>query len=45
MTDDRSKSMTGKFTTTTDRVPVASDEHSRTVGRDGAVVLHDVYSC
>jgi len=43
MTDDRSNSMTAKFTTTTDGVPVASDEHSRTVGPDGAVVLHDVY--
>ncbi len=32
-----------KFTTTTSGAPVASDEHSRTVGPDGAVVLHDVY--
>ena len=31
------------FTTTTAGAPVASDEHSRTVGPDGAVVLHDVY--
>jgi catalase len=43
MTDDRSNSMTAKFTTSTDGVPVASDEYSRTVGPDGAVVLHDVY--
>lgn len=32
-----------KFTTTTAGVPVASDEHSRTVGPDGPVLLHDVY--
>lgn len=31
------------FTTTTAGVPVASDEHSRTIGPDGPVVLHDVY--
>jgi catalase len=31
------------FTTTTSGMPVASDEHSRTVGRDGPVVLHDIY--
>jgi catalase len=31
------------FTTTTAGVAVASDEHSRTVGADGPVVLHDVY--
>ena len=43
MTDEGSKSATSKFTTTTAGVPVASDEHSRTVGPDGAVVLHDVY--
>jgi catalase len=43
-TDEGSKAMTDmKFTTTTAGVPVASDEHSRTVGPDGAVVLHDVY--
>lgn len=36
--------MTNKpFTTTTAGAPVASDEHSRTVGPDGPVVLHDVY--
>jgi len=36
--------MTDKnFTTTTAGVPVASDEHSRTIGPDGPVVLHDVY--
>ncbi|MFD2248776.1 catalase [Pseudochelatococcus lubricantis] len=32
-----------KFTTTTAGAPVASDEHSRTVGPDGPVLLHDVY--
>lgn len=36
--------MTDKpFTTTNAGAPVASDEHSRTVGPDGPVVLHDVY--
>ncbi|MBS7701176.1 MULTISPECIES: catalase [unclassified Chelatococcus] len=36
--------MTGKnFTTTNTGAPVASDEHSRSVGPDGPVVLHDVY--
>ncbi len=30
-------------TTTTTGIPVASDEHSKTVGSDGAVVLHDHY--
>ncbi|ARC58161.1 Catalase [Frondihabitans sp. 762G35] len=32
-----------KFTTTTSGAPVASDEHSQTVGADGPVVLHDHY--
>lgn len=31
------------FTTTTAGAPVASDEHSQTVGADGPVVLHDHY--
>ncbi|MBS7706764.1 catalase [Chelatococcus asaccharovorans] len=31
------------FTTTNAGAPVASDEHSRSVGPDGPVVLHDVY--
>jgi len=32
-----------KFTTTAAGAPVPSDEYSRAVGPDGAVVLHDVY--
>ncbi|WP_113912620.1 catalase [Roseovarius dicentrarchi] len=34
---------TGKPTTTDAGIPVASDEHSLTVGRDGPIVLHDHY--
>lgn len=32
-----------KITTTTSGAAVASDDHSRTVGPDGPIVLHDVY--
>ena len=38
MTNDK-----GKFTTTDSGAPVASDEHSLTVGPDGPIVLHDHY--
>src|SRR5690625_2628613 len=31
------------FTTTNTGIPVASDEHSLTVGQDGPVLLHDHY--
>jgi catalase len=43
MADEVRKTMKEKFTTTTAGCPVASDEHSTTVGPDGAIVLHDVY--
>jgi catalase len=43
MADEARKTMKEKFTTTIGGCPVASDEHSRTVGPDGAIVLHDVY--
>jgi catalase len=43
MADEVRKTMKENFSTTTGGVPVASDEHSRTVGADGAIVLHDVY--
>jgi catalase len=33
----------GKFTTTDAGAPVASDEHSLSVGADGPIVLHDHY--
>ncbi len=32
-----------KFTTTDSGAPVASDEHSLSVGPDGAIPLHDHY--
>jgi catalase len=32
-----------RFTTTNAGCPVASDEHSRSVGQNGSIVLHDVY--
>jgi catalase len=36
--------MSGKtFTTTNAGAPVSSDQHSKTIGPDGPVVLHDVY--
>jgi len=35
--------MSEKFTTTNSGAPVASDDHSLTVGADGATVLHDHY--
>ena len=38
MTDDKKKT---KATTTDAGIPVASDEHSLTVGQDGPIVLHD----
>src|SRR5690625_5882434 len=31
------------FTTTNTGIPVASDEHSLTVGQDGPIALHDHY--
>lgn len=34
----------GSFTTTTTGTPVASDNDSLTVGADGPIVLHDVYT-
>ena len=37
MTDDQ------KFTTNAAGAPVASDEHSQSVGADGPIALHDVY--
>jgi catalase len=43
MADEVRKKMKEEFTTTTGGVPVASDEHSRTVGPDGTIVLDDVY--
>ena len=39
MTDDKRKKT--KPTTTDAGIPVASDEHSLTVGQDGPIVLHD----
>ncbi|MCX7567864.1 catalase [Sulfitobacter sp. F26169L] len=33
----------GKFTTTDGGAPVASDEHSLTIGPDGPILLHDHY--
>ena len=38
MTDDKKKT---RATTTDASIPVASDEHSLTVGQDGPIVLHD----
>lgn len=35
---------TGTFTTTNTGTPVASDNDSLTVGKDGPIVLHDVYT-
>ncbi len=43
MTDKHMEAPQG-FTTTTAGAPVASDEHSLTVGNDGPIVLHDVYT-
>jgi catalase len=37
------ESMTDNFTTTNSGAPVASDDHSQSVGADGPVVLHDHY--
>ena len=34
---------TDAFTTTNSGAPVASDEHSQTVGPDGPITLHDHY--
>lgn len=34
----------GSYTTTSTGTPVASDDHSLTVGADGPIVLHDAYT-
>ena len=34
----------GSFTTTSTGTPVASDDHSLTIGADGPIVLHDAYA-
>ena len=34
----------GSYTTTSTGTPVASDDHSLTVGADGPIVLHDAYA-
>lgn len=42
MTDEKHPSQ-NSFTTTDAGIPVNSDEHSLTIGRDGPIVLHDHY--
>lgn len=41
--NDKASTTPAKFTTTDAGIPVASDEHSLTVGADGPIVLHDHY--
>lgn len=40
---DKASKAPARFTTTDAGIPVASDEHSLTVGADGPIVLHDHY--